>query len=226
MQKEVSEAVKNGYRLCYASCCHDLQAQEQHRQYALLQKVDKYRNQAIEAYNEEQANAAFISQTIVCGRLNHLRLWLLVKADRMEEAWDQLGEAQESLQCALRFVRNDLLQHCYMELLALERLLFPPQQFVSASHYFGYAECTICDRVYGECNHVAGRLYMGRICVKRIREISAADHVALVDSPRDKGCRLTKRKRDGHMYCTLTYRQLEEAGDDRGNAEMCILRAR
>ena len=77
-----------------------------------------------------------------------------------------------------------------------------------------------------ECGHVAGRLYMGQLCVKRVCEIGAADHVAFVDQPRDKGCRLTKVKRDGHMHCTLTHRRLEEAGDDRGDGEMCILRAR
>jgi hypothetical protein len=89
-----------------------------------------------------------------------------------------------------------------------------------------YAECTICNEAYGECDHVAGRLYMGQMCSKLVHEITGADHVALVDHPRDKGCRITKVKRDGHMYCTLTRRQLEKAGDDRGHAEMCILRAR
>lgn len=104
--------------------------------------------------------------------------------------------------------------------------MFPPEQFVSSSHYFGYATCTICNMVYGECEHVAGRLYMGQICVKQFHEIGAMNHVAIVDHPRDKGCRRTKVKRDGYMYCTLTLRQLEKADDDRGNAEMCLLRAR
>lgn len=66
---------------------------------------------------------------------------------------------------------------------------------------------------------------MGRMCGKRVREIGAVDHVALVDHPRDKGCRWTRVKRDGYMYCTLTNRRLEEAGDDRGDAEACVLRA-
>jgi len=74
--------------------------------------------------------------------------------------------------------------------LAAEKLLFPLQQFVSVSHYFGCAECTICDKVYGECEHVAGRLYMGQLCVKRFRDISGANHIAFVDHPRDKGFRL------------------------------------
>ena len=141
----------------------------------------------------------------------------------MEEAWEQLVAAQDSLRCALRFVENAVLEDWYIRLLALERVLFPPQQFVSAGHTIGYMECTICGMIYGECDHVACRLYMGQMCQKRVCEIGP-DHVALVDNPRDKGCRLTKIKRDGYMYCTLTRRQLEKAGDDRGDAEMCILR--
>ena len=149
MADEVNGTVKNGLRMCYGSCCHDLQREEQHRQHALIQRLDKYRHQAIEAKNEAQANAAFISLTVAEGLLNHLQIWLLVKADRMEDTWHQLVEAQDNLRCALRFVESELLQHWYMEFLALERLLFPPQQFVSSSHCFGHAECTICNKVYG-----------------------------------------------------------------------------
>jgi hypothetical protein len=226
MRQEVGESFKESFRYCYASCGHELQTEEQHRVHALMQRLEKYRQEAITAQDEEAANAAFVTLCIVEGLLNHLQLWLLVKADRMEEAWDQVVEAQDSVQIALRFVQSELLQHWYMELLALEKLLFPPQQFVSSSHTFGYAECSICGKIYGECEHVAGRLYMGRMCGKRIKEIGAVDHVAIVDHPRDKGCRWTRVKRDGYMYCTLTHRQLEEAGDDRGNVEACLLRAR
>jgi hypothetical protein len=226
MGQEVRESVWTGYRHCYASCCHDLQTQEQHRQHALLQKLERYRNQAIEAQDESQANAAFVNLNIVAAALHHLQLWLLIKADRMEEAWDQLVEAQDSMLCALRFVTNDFLDHWYLELLALERLLFPPQQFVSDSHYWDYAICGICEKVYGDCGHVAGCLYMGQMCVKRPHQIIGVNHVALVEHPRDKGCRVTKFKRDGFMHCTLTYRELEKADGKRGNIEACILRAR
>jgi hypothetical protein len=226
MEREVRESVENGLLVCYGSCCHELQTQEQHRQYALIQKLEKYREQGIEDQNEQQANAAFIYLNIAAALLHHLQLWLLLKSDRMDEAWDQLVEAQDSLRIALRFVQDDALRRWYMELLAAEKLLFPPQRFVSSAHYFGYAECTICGKVYGECEHVEGRLYMGHMCVKHFCDIGDLDHFAIVDYPRDKGCRWTKVKRDGYMYCTLTLRQLEKAGEERGDAEVSLLRAR
>ena len=226
MRNEVSETFKESYRCCYASCGHELQTEQQHRVHNFLQRLEKYRQEAIAAHDEEAANAAFVALCIVEGLLNHLQLWLLLKSDRMAEAWDQLVEAQDSLKTALRFVQDDALRHWYMELLAAEKLLFPPQRFASSSHYFGYAECSICGKVYGECGHVAGRLHMGQMCVRQIHEIGGVNHVAIVDNPRDKGCRWTKVKRDGHMYCTLTLRRLEKADDKRGDAEVCILRAR
>src|SRR5439155_24885202 len=51
MADEVNGTVKNGLRMCYGSCCHDLQREEQHREHALIQRLDKYRHQAIEAKN-------------------------------------------------------------------------------------------------------------------------------------------------------------------------------
>jgi hypothetical protein len=226
MQQVANETLAKALRLCHASCCSELQVEERDKLLELLKKIARHRDQAIGTRNEEEANAAFLHCSIVSSVINYLQLWLLIKDDRMEEAWDQLVDAQDALRCALRFVKSDTLQHVLMELLALERLLFPPQQFVSGSDYWDYADCTICEGVYGECDHVAGRLYMGSMCAKRPHEIVGVNHVALVDNPRDKGCRWTKIKRDGFMYCTLTLRQLEKAGDDKGNVELIVLRPR
>jgi threonine aldolase len=129
MEREVRESVENGLLICYGSCCHELQTREQHRQHALVQKLERYLEQGIQAQNERQANAAFIYLNVAATLLHNLQLWLLLKSDRMNEAWDQLVEAQDSLRSALRFVQDDALRHWYMELLAAEKLLFPPQRF-------------------------------------------------------------------------------------------------
>jgi hypothetical protein len=226
MNCDVRKSMDQGRVLCFGSSCYDLQTDELHRQHTLLLKIDRYRHQAIEVQNEEQANAAFVNLNIIEGVLYHLQLWTLAKADRVAEAWDQLVEAQDALRLVLRFVQEDKIRLWYQDLLVLETILFPPQRFVSDAHCFKYSECTICDRTYGECDHIAGYLYMGRLCQQRVCDIHSVDHLAIVDHPRDKGCRFTKIKINGYMWCTLTRRQLESAGDDRGNFEACILRAR
>jgi hypothetical protein len=65
---------------------------------------------------------------------------------------------------------------------------------------------------------------MGQLCQQRVHNIEP-DHLAFVDNPRDKGCRVTKIKREGYMYCTLTLRQVKKADDNDGDAEVIILRA-
>jgi len=100
MERDVRELVDNGLRVCFGSCCHELQTQEQHRQHALIQKLKKYHQQAIEVQNEEQANAAFINLNIAAALLHHLQLWLLLKADCPEEAWNQLVESLDSFRVA------------------------------------------------------------------------------------------------------------------------------
>src|SRR5438876_1213805 len=106
MRQEVNESFKESFRYCYASCGHVLQTEHQHRVHELMQRLERYRQEAITAQGEEAANAAFVALCIVEGLLNHLQLWLLLKAGRMEEAWDQLVEAQDSVLIALRFVQS------------------------------------------------------------------------------------------------------------------------
>src|SRR4051794_21082877 len=111
MEQDVRESVENGLCVCYGSCCHELQTQEQQPQHALFQKLDRFRMQGIETQDEQQANTAFVYQEIAAALVHNLQIWLLLKSDRMTEAWDELVEAQESLECALRFVQDDALSH-------------------------------------------------------------------------------------------------------------------
>jgi hypothetical protein len=226
MKNAVSEIVSNGRKVCYASCCSDLQTQEQHRQHNLHQQLNSYRLEAIASQNEEVANAAFLMQEIVSCLLHSLQMWLLIKNEEMTDAWNELVEAQDSLQLVLRFIQTEEIQDWYMRLLALEKLLFPPQQFVSISHSFGRAQCNICMAVYGDCDHVAGQLYMGQLCVKQLRDCGPMRHIAIVDSPRDKGCRWTEIKLDGFTQCTLTLRLRACADGEQPNFRGCVLRSR
>src|SRR4051812_13040224 len=85
MRREVNETVTGALRVCYGSCCHEVQTQEQHHQHALMQKLEKYREQAIEAKKEVEANEAFVNLHIVAAGLHHLQMWLLLKDDQMTE---------------------------------------------------------------------------------------------------------------------------------------------
>ena len=135
MEHEVRESVENGRLICYGSCCDELQTRgtaSPARPYSETRKVSGSGHRGPE---REAGERAYVYLNIAATLLHHLQVWLMLKADRMEEAWDELVNAQECLQCALRFVEDAMLQHWSMELLAAEKLLFSPQIFFSTSDY-------------------------------------------------------------------------------------------
>ncbi|OAI49913.1 hypothetical protein AYO44_18265 [Planctomycetaceae bacterium SCGC AG-212-F19] len=224
MQKEVHQVLSNALGLCFASCGHELQLKERDVLGDLHKNVEAYRKKAVKAQNEEEANSAFLNRNAILAIINYLQLWLLIKADQMEDAWHQLVDGQKSLRLVLRFVENQGLAGCLRELIALEHLLFPPQQFVSSAHCIGRSSCSICRKAYGDCEHLAGFLYTGEMCSQIVEEVSAVDHVALVENPADKECRRVTVRRGEYMYSTLTLRQLGKAERDQ-DAEGIVLTA-
>jgi hypothetical protein len=223
IETEVDQALSRGFRVCFASVDIELQASETQLAYETHKRLEGYRDQAALDLDEPTANAALIGLSAVGALIHEMQMWQLLKADRIEEAWDQLVDAQSNL----RFVLRHRDQRCLIEwsarLLAAEEMLFPPQVFVSSGHTFESADCTICGKVYGDCEHLATRIYMGRVCQMRIYGL-VPDHVAIVDDPRDKACRITRTRHGDFMFCTLTHRQMEAASDNESNVVMTSLR--
>jgi hypothetical protein len=92
----------------------------------------------------------------------------------------------------------------------VERVVFPPQTFVSAGFTIIEAKCNICDGVYGECNHIKNRVYMGRLCTRIITKWEP-DHVAIVDTPANKNCRIVSYGRPGNIRNLMTGRLLDKS---------------
>ena len=71
---------------------------------------------------------------------------------------------------------------------AIETIIFPPQRFCSSVMIAKGAKCSICEGEYGECEHVAGKAYMGMFCASIVSEITAVESVDIVENPADKRC--------------------------------------
>jgi len=158
-----------------------------------------------------------------------LKMWLAIRNDDANEAWGLLVGAQESACAAMRAHRRcaahmvDYSRHLDM----LQHVLFPPQQFVSASFVLRTSECSLCTAPFHECDHIAGLPYDGEFCVEIIREVSAVDHVALVDSPHDKRCRVTSFSDGGFDVDSFTLRRTpREKEKDGRTAEAIIMTQR
>jgi hypothetical protein len=228
MQVEIDSALKEALGLAYCSCGTELQVQAVNRLADLYVRAGESRLAATTRTDEELANYAAIAQQFIHGIQNFLRVWIHLKQDEAEDAWDALVDAQEQIESGLRFNENQGFREIAKQLLAIEQLAFPPQVFTSPGFIYRTATCTICGAIYGECEHLAGRLYMGNFCAAHVKDDVELDHQAIVDIPEDKGCRITRFQRGTQMVDKLTLRivgDVEEPNDRYLKTEAILMRA-
>jgi hypothetical protein len=153
-------------------------------------EIHEEKNCAIENQDEDYANSLLGCACAAKAVLSELRMWLLLKEEKPENAWDELINAQDALQAAIRAHRGFLhLSKPIKRLDVIEKIIFPPQMFMSSGLLVRTQLCSICGSDYDDCHHVAGRPYMGQFCAI-VAEGLEADHVAIVDIPADKRCRV------------------------------------
>lgn len=149
--------------------------------------------------DENSANLFLGFECAIGAVRSELMMWILLKRDMPNEAWDRMVAAQMGCLDASR--AHNGFADCERRLRDLERLegqIFPPQTFVSAGFVAKRLECSICGGRYSKCEHLRGKPYMGRFC-EVIHRDPRGDHVALVETPADKRCRVVSFKtKDGH----------------------------
>jgi hypothetical protein len=173
--------------------------------YAQSGQLANEKAKAIAAQDEDLANLLLGHQCANRSLLAELRMYLLLKEEKPDDAWEQLILAQESATDAAR-AHPDLAHfvHQVEKLEAIEHLVFPPQVFISSGLLVANQECSICSAEYGECDHLSGKPYMGEFCHIVARNFSV-DHVAIVDSPADKRCRVTSFSVEGGKRNRMTW---------------------
>ncbi|WP_348995670.1 hypothetical protein ABFG95_06930 [Achromobacter sp. HNDS-1] len=166
---------------------------------SLLHQATHLKHQAIDRCNDHDANA-FLGLECAIGAVRaELIMWILLKRDMPNEAWNRLIAAQMACLDASR--AHVIFGHCiqgFERLVELERSLFPPQVFVSAGFISDKLDCSICGARYSTCKHLRGKPYMGQFC-EVVHSDIRADHVAVVKTPADKRCRVVSFKvKEGH----------------------------
>jgi hypothetical protein len=182
---------------------------------AMLERIHTARLAAILSEDEVVAGRMLAFSCLARALASELRVYLLLKSDEPEQAWNMLITAQENVDGAMR---ADPRLRSFVEkgeqLRRLEEGLFPPQTFTSMGMLARRQRCSICRQDYDDCDHVAGRAYLGRFC-SMIPEDVSTDHVAIVENPADRRCRLTSQGVSGvGMRNLMTW---EIVPDDDGN---------
>lgn len=165
----------------------------------LSYNATRIKHEAVRRSDENSANLLLGFECAIGAVRSELLMWILLKRDMPNEAWDRMVAAQMACFDATR--AHNGFADCERRLKDLERLegqIFPPQSFVSAGFVARRLDCSICGERYSRCEHLRGKPYMGRFC-EVIHRDPRGDHVALVKTPADKRCRIFSFKtKDGH----------------------------
>jgi hypothetical protein len=205
----------------------EIQEQELSDLERFLSAIDARKQAAISLQCEQDANLALSFCFVVRALIREFQAIIALKDDRPDLAWDHFVNAQSCAQMSMKICADSIDLKSYMvKLDLLERLLFPPQIFMSIGAIIRSSECSICGRVYGECNHLVGRAYMGQVCCEVINQVDRLEEISIVDVPADKRCRVIVFEREGARRDTLTLRIVPEDQDPGPSDEPGYTRSR
>jgi hypothetical protein len=166
--------------------------------------------------DEDAAARLLMGECFVQGLGDRTRLWIAVREGRMNEAWAALVHAQVAFEASIRaHPAGEQFQGLLSEVEALEGIVFPPQTFVSAGMLIRESRCSICERPFGTCEHIQGRVYGGEFAGRIVSEAEPYE-ISFVDIPDDKMCRAFRAEdSEGVMRCTLTGDPIDEPEQDK-----------
>jgi hypothetical protein len=155
----------------------------------LIGECTEAKERAIARNAEEEANAFLAFEFMTTALIEEFHFYLDLKADDPDAAWDHLINAQSSTTSAIKsHAVASHLEGYVQRLYALERLLFPQLVFFSSGFIVRESECSICGADYGECDHIKGRPYMGKMCARIVKEAELRE-ASIVSDPANKHCR-------------------------------------
>jgi hypothetical protein len=192
---------------------NDLQKDACRKLEIALPQIHREKKLAIASGDENYANLLLGFECVASALLAEIKMWLLLKEGQPDQAWNELIAAQDGLLGASRAHRGfEGLDFYIRRLEAIEHLVFPPQVFMSSGMIVNSQTCSICEKEYEDCEHVKGRPYMGSFCNVILSDFRL-DHVAIVDNPALKTCRVEKFSVEGGNRNRMTWR-VEPTGDD------------
>ena len=160
----------------------------------LLHDATQFKHEAARRGEEDNANLFLGFECVFGAMRSELMMWIQIKQDLPNEAWDRLIAAQMACMDATRAHRGFAsCEQSLEKLKLLEEQIFPPQSFMSVGFISDRLDCSICAERYSKCEHLRGKPYMGQFCEVDHRN-PRGDHVATVKVPADKRCRIVSFK--------------------------------
>ena len=181
---------------------------------ALAAKVEDWKKRAIVEQDENAANLFLGCECVIEALRAELNMWLLLKEGKPDDAWGSLVNAQMATRDAIRAHRGfSHLEARATRLVNIERVVFPKQVFLSAGLVVRRQVCSICGTEYEDCPHLVGMPYWGEFCRCILQDLRA-DHIAMVEEPANKQCRIVYFNAEGGKRNRMTWRVEPGAIDD------------
>jgi hypothetical protein len=140
-----------------------------------------------EGLTEEELNLLLFLKFTIESVLLEIQMIIFLKENKIDLAWSALIQAQNNISIAAKnhpFDSNNLNE--FINRLELyEKILFPKVVFASVGGIIKKTKCTICELEYENCDHMKGKFYFGKLCVREIHEIEL-EETSLVENPASK----------------------------------------
>lgn len=211
--EEFEHLIEDSAKFLFITRGKEFQQEAVEKLSALKQKISLFKEKAVEKEDEDSANLALGLELFISAFISELEMWMELKEDDPNKAWDYLADAQLFARDAAQAHRivQERAERYANRLYLLEKLLFPPQIFLSPGIVHKREECSICGKEYGECEHIKGKAYMGKICYVIIREIQTFSEVSIVKEPANKRARVYQlTDEDGITRDLMTWKRIEK----------------
>jgi len=211
--KEFIEVIRECEKFCFMSRGKEFQQEAVKKLTTFKQKVTSLKEQMIKVKDEDSANTMLSLENLIDAIINELEMWIALKEDNPNKAWDFLINAQSAVRTTAQAhsIAIDLNAEGYANKLhLLEKVLFPSQMFFSPGFIIEKAKCSICGKEYGECEHIVGKAYMGKMCYKIITKIKEVKEVSIVEEPANKHARILQFTDEGVTRDFMTWRRIEK----------------
>jgi hypothetical protein len=181
--------------------------------------IAKWKHEAIDNRNQSEANYCLGLECICDFYESELNMWLFLKEKDPDHAWGSLISAQNAIANVIRSHSSFESWSYHAERLEeIERLVFPPQKFVSIGLHVKEQICSICGVRYEDCPHLVGIPYWGRFCWRILKDYTP-DHVAFVEKPANKRCRVLYAHVEGGKRNYMTWQVEPLSTDEQESAD-------
>jgi hypothetical protein len=225
---EFDTVMNDSMRFLYPVRDLDLQIDRANLLAEFIGKLNQAKNAVAGTGNPDAANKLLGMEYFAISMHRCLLMWIRLRLNEPEEAWTLLVDAQQTAKLAIRVHQSCVNANNLLEIMrGYEAILFPKRLFCSPSAVFENCICSICDAPFDDCDHISGMAYDGKLCSEIRGAPTHIDHVAIVESPYDKGCVVHARV-DGDIetnLLTLVETKIEEEAKKGTYLKFTILRA-